>query len=224
MNRVRRRALALGLDTSHFTGQRTWSDEKLRQAVASSDSWTEVLRRLDINDNEDARIIVRGHAARLSLDVARFDPPPAEAVDFGQQPPTRDMLRFAGEAIATAWFALRGIPVAVPSQPAAYDLMATFVDGPKRVQVKTCCRRGRYGSWCVGIGQRPYSLDKTAGRRPYDPDSLDYFFIIDADGSIYLIPARVVGGRTTISVGAYEAYIVGRCADLLDGANSEASR
>ncbi len=33
---------------------------------------------------------------------------------------------------------------------------------------------------------------------PYDPDSLDLFFILLGDGSIYLIPTSVLAGRVQI--------------------------
>lgn len=67
-------------------------------------------------------------------------------------------------------------------------------------------------------------LDKTASRIPYDPDTLDYFFVIDGDGAIYLIPSRVVGGMTAISVGAYQDYLVGHASDCLgSSSNAEAT-
>ena len=40
---VKRRAALLGLDTSHFTGQRTWSDAALKRAAAHTHSWNELL-------------------------------------------------------------------------------------------------------------------------------------------------------------------------------------
>ena len=41
---VKRRVALLGLDTSHFTGQRTWSDAALKRAAAQAYSWNELLR------------------------------------------------------------------------------------------------------------------------------------------------------------------------------------
>jgi hypothetical protein len=65
------------------------------------------------------------------------------------------------------------------------------------------------------IGRRPYALDKSASRQPYDPDEIDLFFIIDGDLAIYLIPSRVVAGKTSINVGAYAAYRVGDASSLV---------
>jgi hypothetical protein len=58
----------------------------------------------------------------------------------------------------------------------------------------------------VIVGRRPYSLDKTAGVALYDPDSLDYFLVIDGDGAIYLLPSRVVAGRARIYIRGYSEY------------------
>ncbi len=96
-----------------------------------------------------------------------------------------------------------------------YDLVVTFPSGMKRVQVKSSTFRGRHGSWHVGIGKRPYVLDKSASRTAYDPNELDYFFVIDGLGHMYLVPIAAVAGRTTMSVGGYQKYLVGDCSSLL---------
>src|SRR5580658_4234777 len=67
---VKRRVATLGLDTSHFTGQRRWSDAQLRRAVASAYSWPELQAELGlIHDSADDRTRVKAHAARLGLDL-----------------------------------------------------------------------------------------------------------------------------------------------------------
>src|SRR5439155_7867205 len=71
------------------------------------------------------------------------------------------------------------------------------------------------GYWQVGIGRRPYVLDKSAGKMPYDPDSIDLFFIVLGDGSIYVIPSVVLAGRTGISADNYAPYRVGDASSLL---------
>jgi hypothetical protein len=53
-----------------------------------------------------------------------------------------------------------------------------------------------------------------ASREPYDLDELDYFFIIDGDLAVYLIPSHVVAGRKAINVGAYQGYRVGDASSL----------
>jgi hypothetical protein len=100
------------------------------------------------------------------------------------------MLRVAAESIAIAWFTIRGVEVAVPAGTREYDLLVTLADGVKRVQVKTTTRI------------------------PYDPDAIDYFFVIRSDGAILLIPSRALAGRTTIQLDGYCEYQVGDASSM----------
>jgi hypothetical protein len=50
---------------------------------------------------------------------------------------------------------------------------------------------------------------------PYDPDTLDFFFIVDGDLTMYLIPSRVLAGRVQILLRHYAPYIVGSAGSLL---------
>jgi hypothetical protein len=127
--------------------------------------------------------------------------------------PDLAQLRGAAEAIAVAWFTLRGIPVAVPTQPRPHDLLVSLRDKVARVQVKSTTRANS-GSWLAGICRAP-SFDKTAGNVPYDPGALDYFWIIDGDGAIYFIPSPLVAGRVALVLRAYSAYRVGNASSLL---------
>src|SRR4051812_25638801 len=63
---VRRQVLRFGIDNSHFTGQRRWSDGELSAAIAESRTWSEVLRRLNISTGN--HVTVRAHAVRLGID------------------------------------------------------------------------------------------------------------------------------------------------------------
>jgi hypothetical protein len=45
---IRRRAARLGLDASHFRGNRSWSDSVLRQAVTEGRTWKDVLTTLGL--------------------------------------------------------------------------------------------------------------------------------------------------------------------------------
>lgn len=117
--------------------------------------------------------------------------------------------------IAAAWFALHGLAIAFPSEPRSYDLLVTMPKGIRRVQVKSTTSRRASGKWQVGVGHRPYSLDKTAGKVPYDPDLIDYFLVINGIGETYLIPTPVVVGLTTIHLDGYGDYKVGDASSLL---------
>lgn len=216
--RLKRHATRLGLDTSHFTGRRGWSDLDLKSAVSRSSSWAELLQRLDVSDTSETRLYLKGHAARLGLDTGRLTgsrtiSPTAwdcltAPVDLVAH------LRSAAESIAVAWFTLRRMPVAIPASVMPYDLVVWFAHDAQRVQVKSGAYRRSDGSWRVGIGRRPYSLDSTAKSAPYDPEELDYFFIVDGDGLIYLIPSSELVGRTSINVGSYVQHRVGAASSL----------
>lgn len=210
-------AARLELDTSHFTGQRTWSDESLRETIPRAGTWSEAMRRLGVSDNGTTRRTVKAHAVRLQVDTSHLEPAPDPPVDpdvyGGEARP--EALRRAATAIASAWFLLRSMPVAVPAEPEVYDLLVTTPSGIRRVQVKSSTCRTSSGSWQVGIGHRPYALDKLAGKVPYDPDALDYFFIVDGDGRLFLIPVAAVAGRLNLWIDSYVSYCVGDASSLL---------
>lgn len=125
------------------------------------------------------------------------------------------MLRVAATSIASAWFALRGFPTAVPLEPQEYDLLVTLPEGISRIQVKSSTCQVANGRWQVRIGRRPYTLDNAAGRTPYDPDSLDYFFVVVGDGRLFLIPSAVLAGRMSMYADSYSMYRVGDVSSLL---------
>jgi hypothetical protein len=217
--RLKRHARRLDLNVSHFTGKRRWSDSDLRSAVEACATWEELLERLGIGDTSETRVYVKGHAVRLGIDLAHLNGGmlPAEVQDqLVQAPDLSRRLRVAAESIAIAWLSLRGIPVAVPSEPCKYDLLVTLGSGVKRVQVKSGCFRQKQGTWMVRVGHRPYVQDKSASRIPYDPDDVDYFFLIDGDGALYFIPSTALAGKTTINVGAYSQYRVGDASSLFE--------
>jgi hypothetical protein len=211
---VKRRVASLGLDTSHFTGQRRWSDAQLRRALAYAYSWSEVLTELGlIHDSADDRTRVKAHATRLGLDVGRLDSVGKGVAARPEFKPDTKHLRDAGTTIAAMWFLLCGYNASLPVEPAVYDLLVTMPDGIKRVQVKTTtCKTD---GWAVQVGRRPYSVGNRAPRIPYDPDLVDFFFILDGDLTMYLIPSRVIAGRVGILLRNYTEFIVGSAASFM---------
>lgn len=220
---VRRHATRLGLEVSHFRGKRRWSDAQLKNAVAESQSWDEVVEALGLSTNSGtARTHVKGHVVRLAIDfshlVAREPPAPVRI----QISPDLVHLREAGPSIASAWFTICGCSVMFPIEPAIYDLVVSMPEGLSRIQVKTTTSKHKHGGgWQVGIGRHPHSIEKGGPHVPYDPDAIDYFFIIDGDLTMYLIPSRVIAGRVGLALRAYKKYIVGNAAGLL-GASGDA--
>jgi hypothetical protein len=213
---VRRHAARLGLDTSHFRGNRAWSDAVLRKAVTEARTWADVLTMLGLKAQVGGgRALVRAHALRLGLDITHLGRPVPYAAEPCDLKPDLAQLRRAAESLATAWFMLCGRNVAVPVEPDSYDLMVDMPDSPKRVQVKTTTFKSKDG-WLVQIGRRPYSIGNKALLVPYDPEIIELFFIVDGDLNFYLIPSRVVAGRVQILLRTYSNYIVGNAAGLMN--------
>jgi hypothetical protein len=213
---VKRRVALLGLDTSHFTGQRTWSDAALRRAAVQACSWNDLLEAIGIKSRSgDERTRVNAHAVRLGLDLSHLsDRPPQDTPSQSVPEPALRNLREAATSLAACWFSLRGLGAAIPIEPTVDDLLVSTPEGIKRVQVKTTTYKSTAG-WQVGVGRRPYSIGNREPLRPYDPELIDWFFIVDGDLNIYLIPSRVIGGRVGILLRAYSKYIAGSAAGLM---------
>lgn len=217
---VKRHVARLGLDTSHFTGQRRWSDAQLRRAVASSYSWAELLLELGLHGNADDRTRVRAHAARLGLDLSRLSGAAKGAAARPEFKPEIKHLREAGTTIAAMWFLLCGYNTSLPMEPALYDLLVSMPDGIKRVQVKTTTYYK--DGWAVQVGRRPYSVGNREPLVPYDPDLVDFFFILDGELTMYVIPSRVIAGRVAILLSNYCEFVVGSAAFLMKGSTPAA--
>lgn len=202
MRTARRRAHHLGLDYTHFTGQRRWSDGQLSRAVSAAETWTHVVDILGLSSaSSESLTTLRGHALRLGLETAHLEPP-AMPVPQGATPsPKLDHLARAGSLLAAAWYELCGIHVAWPLEPARYDFLAWTDGRAERIQVKTTRQRCRTG-WRVRL-----ATSRTVVHT-YGPDEIDQFFIIDGELTHYLIPLAVVGGRKEIALARYSAYIL----------------
>jgi hypothetical protein len=212
---MKRHAVRLGLDTSHFRGKRGWSDAQLRRAVVNARSWDELLTTLSLApDSGDGRIRVKAHAMRLGLDLAHLDNSVTNSPEPTDAKPDLRYLRDAAPSVAASWFSLCGFNVAFPLEPALYDLLVSTPEGIKRVQVKTTTCFSKDG-WSVVVGRRPYSIGNRERRVPYDPELIDWFFIMDGDLTIYLIPSRVIAGRITILLHTYTKYVVGSAAGFM---------
>lgn len=143
---VRSRADALGVSHDHFTGQRRWTETQLRTAVRTSETWDGVASMLNIHGNT-ARIVVKGQARRLGLDLTHLLPrKPPDSRSAVLLEPSVDELRRAGPMLAAAWFTMCGCDVSWPLEPCVYDLLASWDGETHRVQVKTTTQRqGRPG-------------------------------------------------------------------------------
>ena len=197
---VRHHADRLGLDHSHFTGQRRWSDAQLSAAVAGSRSWGEVAQRLGLAGGSSEPTL-KFHAKRVGLDAehlghAATGSPPHS----GWPTASAAHLPRAGSLLAASWFTLRGFDVAWPLEPCRYDLLVSMPGTPAgRIQVKTTQVR-------VGKTWKVYLSSTRKGRIAYDPQDIDFFFTIDGDLDCYLLPVDAVAGLHAIHLAAYSAY------------------
>jgi hypothetical protein len=195
---VKERAVFLDLDTSHFTGQRRWSDDALSEAVAIASSWHEVLGLLGLSSSSDIAL-VKGHACRLGIDASHLVP--AQQARAAPLAPNMGNIDRAGSLVAAAWFTMCGLNVSWPLEPSRYDLLVQADGNVRRIQVKTT-RTWLETTWKV------YLSTSRRGRRIYDPDEIDEFFVIDGDFNCYAIPVAVVGGLHAIHLSAYSDYQV----------------
>ena len=98
---IRRRSALLGLDTSHFRGNRSWSDTLLRKAVNEGRTWDEVLTTLGLRAQVGGeRALVRAHALRLGLDATHLGRPTLHEADPCELQPDLAHLRRAAESLA----------------------------------------------------------------------------------------------------------------------------
>ena len=198
MRSVRAHADRLGLDYTHFTGQRRWTDQQLTAAIAAATSWAQVAERLGLAGGSSAATL-RGHAARLGVDTNHLVPSPKPNAGAVVMRPDRTNLARAGSLMAAAWFELCGHSVSWPLEPCRYDLLIWTGTAAQRIQVKTTTVH-QAGGWTVWIS------NSGKERVTYDPDEIDYFFVIDGDFNYYLIPVAAVGGLMAIGLAAYSQY------------------
>lgn len=208
---LQRHAARLGLDTSHFPQRPSWTDGDLKLAVSSSSTWGAVAAALGLIGGGKTITSLKGRAHRLGLDTQHLSAPRLVQLDaIHQTAPDLINLRLAAMPIAMTWFLLRGGKPSLPVEPCPYDLIVDIGGGLQRIQVKTVTHRSPDG-WDAPVARsgRP---DRHY-RVYYDPGEIDFFFIVDGDLGLYLIPLAVVAGKLVISLKAYAAYRVGtaRC-------------
>ncbi|MBB6391600.1 hypothetical protein HD594_001913 [Microbacterium thalassium] len=199
MRSVRAHADRLGISYEHFTGRRRWVDEELRQSIAEASDWHEAARSLD-GAGEAAIAALQGHAARLGVDSGHLAPREAASADAELRPDTSRLDR-AGSLLAAAWYTMCGCDVSWPLEPSRYDLVISSGGEMRRVQVKTTTTRAA-GTW------KAYLSTSRSARRPYSPDEIDEFFVIDGDLAHYVIPLAAVGGLHAIHLSAYARFRV----------------
>jgi hypothetical protein len=197
MRSVRSHADRLGVDYSHFQGQRRWTEHDLRAAIQAAQTWSEAVDLLGVT-GVSAVSALKGHAARLGLDFKHLTEQSIASERCEVRPDIAHLDR-AGSLLAASWFTLCGHNVSWPLEPSRYDLLVCTDGGIRRVQVKTTTVR-------AGDTWKVFLSTSHRERRTYDPDEIDDFFIIDGELNCYLIPVAAVGGLHAIHLGGYAQY------------------
>ena len=213
---LRRRADEMGLDYSHFTGQRPWGDMELRNAIASASSWRDAALRVGVSGRSGSVLkTLKKRARELGLDVTHLGhsgmPHPGKDHPF-MNPPSFG--KNSGLSVAAKWFLERGYIVSVPIEPTCYDLIVESDAGLKKIQVKTTANvmpNGRHAVKLVRMIYDAQARSDVIGRYrqvPYGEGMIDYFFIVTT-GRQYLIPFDAVAGKQTIVLDhKYAAFAV----------------
>jgi PD-(D/E)XK endonuclease len=224
---LRRDLQHYGIETNHFVGQRTWSDEALIAAAATAGTWAELLDALGLSASSRSCDSVRSAARRLGVELRVSLGPKVgrQAIDVDlPDRPEPECLRKAAPSIAAAWFMLCGGVVSTPGEGAAYDLIVDMPSGLTRVQVKSTTLRDARGGWFARIGHRPDGSPRTADLVPYDIGEVDLFLVVDGDLRLYLVPATAVAGKVSLSLRGYGEFVVGDASSLVESIGLDQAR
>lgn len=198
------------------------------EAVRNASSWRELGEMLGVTTESGMRSFIRGHAARIGLDLSHLSSPAQKphgrppALSAASYEP--EHLRRAAPALAMAWFVLRGFTPLLPIEPEPYDLAVNTPEGMQRVQVKsTTCKSKGDGHWHVKVGHGAGGLRDQDVLLPYDHEAIELFFIVDGDINMYLIPSLTLAGRVRIAIDTYEKFCVGNGSGLLGAVITDSS-
>lgn len=209
--RIRELLRTEGIDPSGLSGQPgpkvTWGPDELRRAIALSTTWSEVGTRL-----RSSYLTAIDRAKRWGLDTDSLDR--ASHMTAPSVPPLEDAslatirLRDASDALAKAWYMLRGYAVFDPEATSLLDIV--IQNETKRymgVQVKTSTRK-KGSNWNVNL-TRHLGTSKRDMRGLYPEDEVDEFFVVTLDGGMYRFPYEALQGKQSVCLGRkYDGYRV----------------
>ena len=193
----------------------------LAEAIRTSQSWAEVMRKLGYSGFSGSRYS-RAKLLAKAAGLDSFHLPAVwnkralqadEVLPFSAPTSDRNIRTTAiGEAVS--WFLRRGYTPSIPVEPTRYDLVVESDDDLKKIQVKTTTLR-RKGLYQAEIGRQAYAPDIAVGsnghraRTPYKAGEVDLFFIVTGYGDKYLIPLGATNQALVIALDRkYAAYRV----------------
>lgn len=210
---IRRRAAELRLDTSHFRGKRSWTNEALAAAVAESKSWSAAGRRLNGGTRGASVDSMREVAHRMGLHTSHLEVRQHREVNPVTELPDQTFANFGAEAeyLAAAWFVSRGYRVTLASSGLPYDLIVDCGGEIQRVQVKSSTMKPTAaGTVTVKTSRLTASAGAKTNRRGqcYSPNDFDLFFVLTGEGHVFLVPLKDAVGHLNLSFGPESPYFV----------------
>lgn len=206
--RFRRHADSLGIDYSHFRGQRTWSDDDLREAVVLHSTMDGILGYFGLAYSANTIKAVRRRGKELGLSLPGLASTeravPASHEELLATPREDQHLRRAALSMVSAWFAARGFEPSFPVETCSYDLVVKLPQGLRSVQIKSR-KPGAHATAVVrlhDIRPGPFS------RSPYTEDEADYLFVLEGWDIGYLIPMSAFAGMSSFTPSSWRQFRV----------------
>jgi hypothetical protein len=115
-----------------------------------------------------------------------------------------------GLAIAIAWFAQNGYHVAIPlTDSQDYDLVVEVNGKFRSVQVRTTYFKNPQGNYVVNLRVLGGNRSGTGKVKFFDPQKVDYLFVVTDSGEKYLFPSKLLEVRSALTLYAkYALYKV----------------
>ncbi len=115
-----------------------------------------------------------------------------------------------GVGIAIAWFMNAGYDVSIPvTDSQDYDLVIGVGNDLKSVQVKTTYYQTPTGNYQATLRVVGGNRSGTGKVKHFDPQAVDYVFIVTDANEKYFIPSHEIETRRSITLcGKYDKYLV----------------
>jgi len=108
-----------------------------------------------------------------------------------------------GLGAAIGYFSMKGYTVSIPlTDNQEYDLIVDIDGNPNKVQVKTSRLESRNAKgYDVQLRTLGGNRSWSGVSKKFDPNRVDYLFVLTNDGRMYFIPSSSVKGTSSIVVG-----------------------
>jgi hypothetical protein len=225
----------------------SYTDSQLKDAVAASANWRQVMRALGLNETSAGPIRrIKRQAAVLGLDTSHFRG--KRSWSDGQLRRAVVQGRCWVEVLAGLGLAVDGSDVRtrIKAHAIRLGLDITHLEAPATEssadvpaadlahlrEAATALAAAWFGlrgcNAAFPVEPATYDLlvavpEGIKRIQVKDPEMIDLIFIVDGDLNIYLIPSRVIAGRVGILLRTYEKFVVGNATGLMRAGRSRAA-